>query len=111
MDSEIFEILSDPTRRQIVDELRSGEHAVGDLVDRVSIAQSGVSRHLRILNEAGFVQVRAEGQRRLYSLRPEPFQAIDRWIDDYRRLWEDRLDRMGNELEHRQQTGQRTETA
>jgi len=111
MDSEIFEILSDPTRRQIVDELRSGEHAVGDLVDRVSIAQSGVSRHLRILSEAGFVQVRAEGQRRLYSLRPEPFQTIDRWVDDYRLLWEDRLGRMGKELEHRQQTRQRTETA
>ncbi|MGA9596300.1 MAG: metalloregulator ArsR/SmtB family transcription factor [Acidimicrobiia bacterium] len=111
MDSELFEVLGDPTRRRIVDELRSGEQAVGDLVDKVDIAQSGVSRHLRILGEAGFVQVRADGQRRLYSLRPEPFQAIDRWIDDYRRLWEDRLDRMGKELGQRQQTRQRTETA
>ena len=111
MDSDPFETLSDPTRRQIVYELRDGEYSVGDLVDRVNIAQSGVSRHLRILNEAGFVQMRADGQRRLYSLRPEPFQAIDRWIDDYRRLWEDRLDRMGKELEHRRQTRRRTETA
>jgi DNA-binding transcriptional ArsR family regulator len=111
MDYDPFETLSDPTRRLIVHELRFGEHSVGDLVERVDIAQSGVSRHLRILNEAGFVQVRAVGQRRLYSLRPEPFQAIDRWIDDYRRLWEDRLDRMGKELEHRQQTQRRTETA
>jgi DNA-binding transcriptional ArsR family regulator len=111
MDSDPFETLSDPTRRQIVHELRSGEHSVGDLVDRVDIAQSGVSRHLRILNEAGFVQVRTDGQRRLYSLRPEPFQAIDRWMDDYRLLWEDRLDRMGKELEHRRQTQRRTETA
>jgi DNA-binding transcriptional ArsR family regulator len=111
MDSDLFEILGEPTRRRIVAELRSGEQAVGDLVDRVDIAQSGVSRHLRILNEAGFVQVRADGQRRLYSLRPEPFQAIDRWIDDYRQLWEDRLDRMGKALEQRRQTGRRTETA
>jgi DNA-binding transcriptional ArsR family regulator len=111
MDEDLFEVLGDPTRRRIVHELRSGERAVGDLVDKVDIAQSGVSRHLRILNEAGFVQVRADGQRRLYSLRPEPFQAIDRWIDDYRQLWENRLERMGKALEQRQQTRRRTETA
>jgi DNA-binding transcriptional ArsR family regulator len=111
MDFDLFEVLGDRTRRRIVDELRSGERAVGDLVDKVDIAQSGVSRHLRILGEAGFVQVRADGQRRLYSLRPEPFEAIDRWMDGYRRLWEDRLDRMGKELEHRQRTQHRKETA
>lgn len=111
MEMHGFEILGDPTRRHIIDELRSGEQAVGELAAKVDIAQSGVSRHLRILGEAGFVQVRADGQRRLYSLRPEPFQAIDRWIDDYRQLWENRLDRMGEALEERQQTRRREETA
>ena len=111
MDETPFEVLSDGTRRQIVHELRSGEHAVGDLVGKVGIAQSGVSRHLRILGEAGFVRVRADGQRRLYSLRPEPFQELDRWMDDYRQLWEGRLDRMGKALEQRQRDRRETETA
>lgn len=111
MDVDPFEILADYTRRRIVDELKSGELAVGELVAAVDIAQSGVSRHLRILHEAGFVDVRADGQRRLYSLRPEPFQEIDAWMDDYRRLWEQRLDRMAQELERRRRDRPRTETA
>lgn len=93
--------LADPTRRRIVDELRRGEQAVGELVGKVAIQQSGVSRHLRILGEAGFVQVRADGQRRLYSLRPEPFRELDAWIEGYRRLWEGRLDRLGAAIEER----------
>lgn len=103
MESSVLEVLADRTRLRIVDELRRGERAVGELVDVVDIAQSGVSRHLRILGEAGFVQVRAEGQRRLYSLRPERFQEIDAWLDDYRRLWESRLDRLGAEIERRKE--------
>lgn len=104
MAQTLFETLSDPSRRRIVEELRSGERAVGELVETVDIAQSGVSRHLRILAEAGFVRVRADGQRRLYALQPEPFQAIDAWLDDYRQLWEGRLDRLGVELERRAKT-------
>ena len=95
----MFDILADPTRRRIIEALRDGERSVGELVADVGIAQSGVSRHLRILDEAGFVDVRADGQRRLYSLRAEPFQRIDRWMADYRRLWEARLDRFGEALE------------
>ena len=95
----MFDILADPTRRRIIEALRDGERSVGELVVEVGIAQSGVSRHLRILDEAGFVDVRADGQRRLYSLRAEPFQRIDRWMADYRRLWEARLDRFGEALE------------
>jgi DNA-binding transcriptional ArsR family regulator len=103
MYSDPFETLADPTRRQLVEVLLDGELAVNDLVGRVDIQQSGVSRHLRILHEAGFVQVRADGQRRLYSLRPEPFREIDAWVGRYRRLWEARLDRLGEALERRQQ--------
>jgi DNA-binding transcriptional ArsR family regulator len=102
VESAVFETLADPTRRRIVEVLGSGEHPVHELVEAVDIHQSGVSRHLRILHEAGFVRVRAEGQERLYSLRAEPFRELDRWIRQYRDLWEARLDRFGAELERRQ---------
>lgn len=93
MQKNVFNMLADPTRFRIVEALVGGEQAVGDLVRAVDIDQSGVSRHLRILGEAGFVVMRPEGARRLYSLRPEPFQAIDEWVASYRKLWEGRLDR------------------
>ena len=93
-----FQTLADPTRLRIVEALRGGERAVNDLVDRVDIHQSGVSRHLRILHEAGFVEVRPDGPRRLYALRAEPFQEIDAWLGRYRALWEGRLDRLGEAL-------------
>lgn len=99
--SDVFETLADPSRRRIVEVLRGGEQAVNDLVDRVAIHQSGVSRHLRILLEAGFVQVRPDGPQRFYSLKPEPFRELDAWIAGYRALWEARLDRFGAELERR----------
>src|SRR5687767_1373311 len=94
-------VLSDPTRFRLVEALRSGELAVNELVDRVEVQQSGVSRHLRILNEAGWVSVRPDGQRRLYSLRPERFRELDAWLAGYRALWEGRLDRFGAELDRR----------
>ena len=96
-----FETLADPTRRRIVDALRAGEQPVNDLVAAVGIHQSGVSRHLRILHEAGFVQVRPAGQKRLYSLCPEPFRELDAWIAQYRALWEARLDRLGAAAQRR----------
>src|SRR3954447_2422170 len=100
--ANVFETLADPTRRRIVEALRGGEQAVNDLVETVEIHQSGVSRHLRILSEAGFVQVRPEGPKRLYSLRAEPFRELDAWVTGYRRLWEGRLNRFGEELARRQ---------
>ena len=93
--------MADPTRRRIVEALQDGERPVNEIVGRLDIHQSGVSRHLRILAEAGFVEVRPEGQRRLYSLRPEPFRELDAWLAGYRRLWEARLDRFGEALEKR----------
>ncbi len=102
MHSDVFETLADPTRRRIVEALLTGEQAVNDIVDAVDIQQSGVSRHLRILHDAGFVQVRPQGQQRLYSLRPEPFRELEEWVERYRVLWEGRLDRFAAELERRQ---------
>jgi len=99
MDSVVFEVLADSTRRRIVETLGTGERPVHELVETVDIHQSGVSRHLRILHEAGFVRVRAEGQERLYSLCAEPFRELDEWMRQYRDLWETRLDRFGRELD------------
>jgi DNA-binding transcriptional ArsR family regulator len=113
MHIDAFQTLADPTRRQIVEALLKGEQAVNDLVGRVDIHQSGVSRHLRILHEAGFVQVRPAGPQRLYSLRPEPFRALDAWVTPYRTLWEGRLDRFGAALDRRQKgraTGRKERT-
>src|SRR5688572_19887945 len=98
MQLDAFQALADPTRRRIVEALRHGETQVNDLIARAGIHQSGVSRHLRILHEAGFVQVRPDGQRRLYSLRPAPFRELDQWLAAYRDLWEARLDRFGTAL-------------
>src|SRR5262245_17944804 len=103
---DAFQALADPTRRLIVESLRGGERQVNDIVRRAGIDQSGVSRHLRILNEAGFVSVRPDAQRRLYSLRPEPFRELDRWLAAYRDLWEARLDKFGDALEARQRRRQ-----
>ena len=100
--ADAFQILADPTRRRIVEVLRGGERQVNDVVEELDIHQSGVSRHLGILRDGGFVQVRPDGQRRLYSLRPEPFLELEEWLAAYRRLWEGRLDRFGRAVEKRQ---------
>ncbi len=102
MNFTVFQTLADPMRLRIVETLRHGEHAVNDLVEKVEIQQSGVSRHLRILQEAGFVRVRPEGQKRLYSLRPEPFRELDAWISGYRRFWDARLDKFAEALNRKQ---------
>jgi DNA-binding transcriptional ArsR family regulator len=107
MQAIVFQTLADPTRLRIVQALSDGEHAVNDIVQAVDIDQSGVSRHLRILSEAGFVTMRPDGPRRLYSLRPEPFKAIDDWVRTYRRLWEARLDRFDEALKRRRSARQR----
>src|SRR5271156_4535028 len=101
MQSGVFQTLADPTRLRIVEALSDGEQAVNDLVRAVDIDQSGVSRHLRILGEAGFVTMRPDGPRRLYSLNPDPFRAIDEWVRSYRGLWEARLDRFDEALKRR----------
>jgi DNA-binding transcriptional ArsR family regulator len=101
MHISVLQILADPTRLHIVETLRGGEHSVNDIVQNVDIDQSGVSRHLRILQEAGFVQVRPEGQKRFYSLCSEPFRDLDVWVSRYRQLWERRLDKFGEVLAHK----------
>ncbi|MDQ2877687.1 MAG: metalloregulator ArsR/SmtB family transcription factor [Pseudomonadota bacterium] len=99
--SRIFEALADPARRRILDVMKGGEFAVGDIVARMEIHQSGVSRHLRILEEAGIVQMRPDAQRRLYSLRREAFDRLEQWVAAYTRHWDARLDRLGDALERK----------
>ncbi|WP_140798097.1 ArsR/SmtB family transcription factor [Myxococcus xanthus] len=106
MQLDVFQVLADPTRRRIVEALRYGEQQVSDVVEKAGIHQSGVSRHLRILSESGFVSMRPDGQRRLYALKPEPFQELDGWLTGYRQMWEARLDRFGAALEKKKQQQQ-----
>jgi DNA-binding transcriptional ArsR family regulator len=94
-----FEILAEPTRRRILDALRPGEQSVGDLVDRLGVSQPGVSKHLKVLRDAGLVRVRRDAQRRCYQLAPEPLAEVDAWIAPYRRFWNDRLDALERHLD------------
>jgi DNA-binding transcriptional ArsR family regulator len=93
-----FEVLAEPTRRRILDLLAPGECSVGELVDRLELSQPAVSKHLRILRDAGLVEVRIDAQRRLYSVRPEPLRAIDEWLAPYRRMWAVSLDDLERHL-------------
>jgi DNA-binding transcriptional ArsR family regulator len=101
MQLDVFQALADPTRRRIVETLLAGEQQVADVVAKAGIHQSGVSRHLRILHDSGFVLMRPDGQRRFYALRPAPFRELDGWLTPYRELWEARLDRFGAALDDR----------
>ncbi|MFC7621597.1 ArsR/SmtB family transcription factor [Microlunatus sp. GCM10028923] len=94
-----YAALAEPHRRQILDLLRDGERAAGDLVQRLDLSQPGVSKHLKVLREAGLVVVRAEGKQRLYALRPEPLAEVDRWLEPYRAYWSSRLDALEQHLE------------
>ena len=94
-----FDVLAEPSRRDILDLLRDGERSVGDLVQRLSLSQPGVSKHLRVLREAGLVEVRPDGQRRMYELRAEPLAEIDAWLGPYRRFWSGRLDALERHLD------------
>ncbi|MGH8984224.1 MAG: ArsR/SmtB family transcription factor [Acidimicrobiia bacterium] len=94
-----FEVLAEPTRRRILDLLNPGEQLVGDLVVQLGLSQPGVSKHLRVLREAGLVSVRRDAQRRWYRLRPEPLAAVDAWLAPYRRFWTQRLDALERHLD------------
>ena len=98
MTTDVFAILADPTRRRMLDTLRGGECAVGELVGAVGISQPGVSKQLRVLHEAGLVQVRAEGKRRLYRLEAAPLRDLDEWLALYRPFWKQRMDALERHL-------------
>jgi DNA-binding transcriptional ArsR family regulator len=95
----VFEVVAEPSRRRILDLLGESEHPVGELVEQLGLSQPAVSKHLRILREAGLVDVRGEAQRRLYRVRPEPLRAIYDWLAPYRRMWSASLDDLERHLE------------
>ena len=102
-----FEVLAEPTRRRILDLLRERERPVGELVEHLALSQPGVSKHLRVLREAGLVEVRHDAQRRFYGLRAEPLIEVDEWLEPYRRFWAGRLDALERHL-HDQAKGEKT---
>jgi len=94
----LLHALADEGRRTVLERLRERPATAGELADLLPIARPGVSRHLRVLREAGLVDVRPEAQRRVYSLRPEALVEVDEWLDEYRVLWQQRLDALHTEV-------------
>ena len=94
-----YAALAEPNRREILDLLRGGERSVNDLVGRLTLSQPGVSKHLKVLREAGLVDVRSQGKQRLYALRSEPLAEVDAWLEPYRAFWSNRLDALERHLE------------
>ncbi len=94
----LFEVLAEPNRRRVLDLLREQERTVGELVEALELSQPAVSKHLRVLRDAGLVEVRRDAQRRFYRLRPEPLMELDAWLEPYRDLWAQRLDALDTEI-------------
>jgi DNA-binding transcriptional ArsR family regulator len=94
-----FDVLAEPTRRRILDLLLDAERPVNELVTRLNVSQPGVSKHLRVLRDAGLVEARVDAQRRVYRVRAAPLAEIDEWLAPYRRLWAERLDALERHLD------------
>ena len=97
--SVTFDVVAEPTRRRILDLLREGDRPVGELVHVLGISQPGVSKHLRVLRDAGLVRVRQQAQQRWYQLDAAPLAEIDAWLAPYRRYWSERLDALERHLD------------
>jgi DNA-binding transcriptional ArsR family regulator len=95
----VFDVLAEPHRRRILDLLLEDERSVGDLVAALGLSQPGVSRHLRVLRDAGLVEARVDAQRRVYALRSEPLREVDTWLAPFRAQWRDRLDTLERHLD------------
>jgi DNA-binding transcriptional ArsR family regulator len=99
LDLSLFDVIAEPNRRRILDLLLEHERPVGDLVEALAVSQPAVSKHLRVLRDAGLVESRTDAQRRLYRLRAEPLQSIDEWLAPYRAMWSARLDDLERHLD------------
>ena len=100
--------LADPSRRTVLEALRAGPASAGELAALLPIARPGVSRHLRVLREAGLVEARQEAQFRVYHLRPDPLADVDQWLESYRSLWQERLDALHTEIARGKKQRRRT---
>jgi DNA-binding transcriptional ArsR family regulator len=95
----VFGVIAEPNRRAILGLLASSQHSVGELEQRLRMPQPVVSKHLRVLREAGFVEAIADGQRRLYRIKPDPLQELDQWLDQFRRFWTPHIDALERHLD------------
>ncbi|ABF42464.1 transcriptional regulator, ArsR family [Candidatus Koribacter versatilis Ellin345] len=103
---EAFEIIAEPNRRAILSLLAGSEQSVGEIERQLRMTQPTVSKHLRVLRDAGFVEATVDAQRRLYRLRPEPFQEVDAWLDQFRRFWSAHVDALERHLDRMAQSKQ-----
>ncbi|MEJ2090319.1 MAG: metalloregulator ArsR/SmtB family transcription factor [Gammaproteobacteria bacterium] len=94
-----FAVLAEPNRRRLLDVLLGGPQPVSVLVEAIGMSQPVVSKHLRVLRDAGLVSVEPDGQRRLYSIRPQPLAEVDEWLEPYRRFWSDKLEALARHLD------------
>jgi DNA-binding transcriptional ArsR family regulator len=94
-----FAIIAEPSRRAILSLLAASEQSVGDLEEQLRLPQPSISKHLRVLREAGFVESRVDAQRRLYRIRPEPLMEVDTWLAPFRRLWSAHVDALERHLD------------
>ena len=106
----VFEVVAEPTRRRILDLLREAELPVGELVDTLGVSQPRISKHLRVLRDAGLVEARVDAQRRLYRVRSEPLREVDAWLAPYRAMWGSSLDALERHLDRMQRVERRTVT-
>jgi len=100
---DTFAAVAEPTRRRILDELRSSERSVGELVDALAVSQPTMSKHLKVLRNGGLVSCRIAAQRRIYRVEADAFQALDGWLEPYRRMWADRLDALERHLDNQEE--------
>jgi DNA-binding transcriptional ArsR family regulator len=103
----VFEIIAEPNRRAILSLLVSSQQSVGEIERQLRMPQPTVSKHLRVLREAGFVESMVDAQRRLYRLKPEPFQKVDAWLEQFRRFWSDHVDALERHLDRMDQSMER----
>lgn len=106
MDYTILTVLAEPNRLKIVEFLLNGPHTVGEIAEQLCIRQPQASKHLRVLYDAGVVDFYAEANRRIYTLRPEPFKEMDSWLDHYRKLWNEKFDNLDSYLQKLQRDEQ-----
>jgi len=100
---DAFAAVAEPTRRRILDELRSSERSVGELVEALAVSQPTMSKHLKVLRNGGLVSCRIAAQRRIYRVEADAFQALDGWLEPYRRMWADRLDARERHLDNQEE--------
>ena len=103
MSVNAFAVLADPTRRRILDRLRRSDSSVGELVEALEVSQPTISKHLKVLREGGFVSRRVAAQQRVYRIEEGPFEALDEWLEPYRRLWDTHLDALERHLDNEEE--------